>query len=109
MLMSLACYECERVGYFDHILLFIKDELDVNKSMGDYPNFCVHDHHMIGIDKVEKSQFLLCIQCEKEGMWFTGKDPDKIKNTDYVFISEEWVKEHLPKMYKFFMEKSNNT
>lgn len=98
--MSLACYECDKCGSFDTLIIFSKDQsFDEEKNVCNYKNFYTDCASIDDFEPVEKSCFAIVKEKSSSGSWFTGSDGSKLKETKFFLIDEEKLKGKLPRIH----------
>jgi len=106
--MSLACYECQKTGFFDTLIIFKKDQkFEGEEFICNYKNFYTDCTSIDDFEPVEKSCFAIVKEPTNQGAWFTGNNGAKLKEVKFFPIDEEKLKEKLPRIYGALRGKVN--
>ena len=98
--MSLACFECRRVGAFNTLILFTIDgKFDAEKPVSHYSNFYTDCLNFNDLKEVKKSRFMVVEEERFKHVWNTGTDGDKLQKTKYKFVDEATLAAKLPKIF----------
>src|SRR3989344_2586557 len=81
--MSLSCFECERIGAFNTLIIFARDgNFDPEKPVSHYHNFYTDCATIGQFKKVQTSRFAI-VQLERFNyMWNTGSDGELLPGND---------------------------
>src|SRR3989344_7630074 len=98
--MSLSCFECERIGAFNTLIIFARDgNFDPEKPVSHYHNFYTDCAAIGQFKKVQTSRFAI-VQLERFNyMWNTGSDGELLRETMYKLVDEVTLAEKLPKIF----------
>jgi len=101
--MSLACFECNRIGSFNIIILYFETGLDLKNNVSDYKNFYTDCLNFEDIELVEISNFAVVRLTSSESSIFS---PEKsLSKSDIKYISDNELQLKLPKIYSKLTEK----
>lgn len=98
--MSLACFECNKIGSFNTLIIFEEDgAFEEGKLIAHYRSFYTDCASFSGFEPVAKSRFMIVQEKAYQDSWNTGSDGDVLKQTHHKFIDEVALQKKLPKIF----------
>ena len=97
--MSLACFECNRIGSFDTLIIFDpKGTFNPTDEISHYANFYTDCARITTFKAVEKSRFMIVKTkgYEDSLLWAM---PCILSETEFQFVDESELEKRLPKIF----------
>ena len=100
--MSLACFECDRIGEFNTLVIFDKTKaFNINTPISHFPNFYTDCASFDGLKTAKnKSRFMVVLEGTVSSTWNTGTDGDMLRAARYKYVDEKDLKKQLPKIFE---------
>ena len=103
--MSLACFECNRIGAFNTSIIFDGDgNFDPQKPVSHYPNFYTDCATFDDFREVKESRFMVVEGRDVQDSWNTGTDGDKLRETKYKLVDEAVLAAKLPRIFEALLK-----
>lgn len=106
--MSLACFECYKIGSFNTLIIFASDgKFDSEQQVSHFPNFYTDCATFSDFEAVTESRFMIVEDVDFHSQWSTDTGVGKLRETKCKLIDEKTLALKLPRIFAELLRRAS--